>query len=156
MGNGGEIFVLDMGEPVKITDLAQLMIKLAGKTEDEVKIVYTGLRPGEKLYEELLVDAETTLPTPHPKLRVARARQADQAFVRDILNWLGETDAADDQIVREQLKAWLPEYRPPGDTSRDVIIPFDRFGRRQSLGDSSGSHGVGGGGQVSGRADINH
>ncbi len=72
MGESGEIYVLDMGEPVKIVELARLMIRLSGKTENEVPVVFTGLRPGEKLFEELLADDETTLPTPHPKLRVAR------------------------------------------------------------------------------------
>lgn len=111
MGQGGEIFVLDMGEPVKIADLARLMIKLAGKTEDEISIEYTGLRPGEKLYEELLADEETTLPTPHPKLRVARAREVDDAQVRDILDWIQQHPTASDDDVRERLRAWLPEYR---------------------------------------------
>ncbi|MEI2635688.1 MAG: nucleoside-diphosphate sugar epimerase/dehydratase [Methylotenera sp.] len=80
MGNGGEIFVLDMGEPVKIAELAKDMIRLSGFQQDEIKISYTGLRPGEKLYEELLADDELTQPTPHPKLRIAIARKADAAL----------------------------------------------------------------------------
>ncbi len=67
MGSGGEIFVLDMGEPVRIVDLAREMIRLSGLSESDIKIVFTGLRPGEKLYEEVLADDERTLPTPHPQ-----------------------------------------------------------------------------------------
>jgi FlaA1/EpsC-like NDP-sugar epimerase len=112
MGRGGEIFVLDMGEPVRIADLAKLMIRLSGKSEDEIRIEFTGLRPGEKLYEELLADAETTLSTPHPKLRVAKAREAHADEVTAMLGWISTTDSADDQIVREKLMLWVPEYQP--------------------------------------------
>ena len=77
MGQGGEIFVLDMGEPVKISDLARDMIRLSGFAENDIRITFTGLRPGEKLYEEVLADGEQTRPTSHPKLRIAKARDVD-------------------------------------------------------------------------------
>lgn len=112
IGQGGEIYVLDMGDPVKIVDLAYLMIKLAGKMPDEIKIIYTGLRPGEKLYEELLADKEATLPTPHAKLRVAQAREVDGMAVDEILDWIKNTASANDGIVREKLRAVIPEYCP--------------------------------------------
>ena len=112
MGQGGEIFVLDMGEPVKIADLAKLMIRLSEADEARIQIVYTGLRPGEKLYEELLADDESTLPTPHPKLRIAQARGADRGWFAACERWLREADARDEAAVKQQLKAWVPEYRP--------------------------------------------
>ena len=78
MGKGGEIFVFDMGKPVKILDLARNMIRLAGYTpERDIQIEFTGLRPGEKLYEELLNQKETTLPTTNEKIMVAKVREFD-------------------------------------------------------------------------------
>jgi FlaA1/EpsC-like NDP-sugar epimerase len=113
MGMGGEIYVLDMGEPVRIADLARQLIRLSGLSESDIRIVYTGLRPGEKLYEELLTDAEHSLPTPHPKLRVARARLPQGAAqLEEVLAWLGATPEPDAQSVRERLRAWVPEYAP--------------------------------------------
>ena len=112
MGEGGEIFVLDMGEPVKIAELAKLMIRLSGADEDRIRIEYTGLRPGEKLYEELLADDESTLPTPHPKLRVAKARAADAGWHAECLAWLAHSDMYDEVSVKRQLKALVPEYQP--------------------------------------------
>ena len=117
MGEGGEIFVLDMGEPVKIAELAQLMIRLSGADEGRIRIDYTGLRPGEKLYEELLADDESTLPTPHPKLRVARARAADAAWFAACMAWLEKNELHDEATVKRQLKAWVPEYQPESESS---------------------------------------
>jgi len=113
MGKGGEIYVLEMGEPVKIADLARQLIRLSGFSENDIRIVYTGLRPGEKLYEELLADAEHSLPTPHPKLRVARARAPqDEALLEDVLAWLAAPVEPGAEAVRERLQAWVPEYSP--------------------------------------------
>lgn len=111
MGEGGEIFVLDMGEPVKIAELARLMIRLSGADEDRVRIEYTGLRPGEKLYEELLADDESTLPTPHPKLRVAKARAMDAAWCTECFAWITCPETRDEATVKQKLQAWVPEYR---------------------------------------------
>ena len=111
MGAGGEIFVLDMGESVRILDLARDMIKLSGFQEDEIAIEFTGLRPGEKLYEELLADDEHTLPTPHEKLRIASARVVDEVWVNDLLKWISTTLFKDEQLVKKELKTWVEEYQ---------------------------------------------
>ncbi|MCZ7559478.1 MAG: polysaccharide biosynthesis protein [Burkholderiaceae bacterium] len=112
MGEGGEIFVLDMGEPVRIIDLARNMIRLSGFGEDEIRIEFTGLRPGEKLYEELLADAEQTLATPHPKLRVARSRPVPDGILAELRDWLGRAGPVSDDEVRAALGRWVPEYVP--------------------------------------------
>ncbi len=111
MGEGGEIFVLDMGEPVKIAELARLMIRLSGADEDRIRIEYTGLRPGEKLYEELLADDESTLPTPHPKLRVAKARAAVDALPSELDGWFGAENYQTEKSVKQALTRWVPEYQ---------------------------------------------
>ena len=112
MGQGGQILVLEMGEPVKIAELARDMIRLSGYSEDDIKIEFTGLRPGEKLYEELLADDEHTLPTPHPKLRIARSRQVGGYWLDQALPWLTPDQARTEQEVKAQLVAWVPEYMP--------------------------------------------
>jgi FlaA1/EpsC-like NDP-sugar epimerase len=114
MGKGGEIYVLDMGQPVKIVDLAKELIRLSGFAENDIQIEYTGLRPGEKLYEEPLADAEKTLVTPHPKLRVAQVRsQENPTLVADVLAWLAQPGEADPQAVRLRLRQWVCEYAIP-------------------------------------------
>jgi len=112
MGSGGEIFVLDMGEPVKIADLAADMIRLSGLHKDEIKIEYVGLRPGEKLYEELLADDEHTMPTPHEKLRIAQARTADAVWVNKLLKWIDGAHSANESLIKTELAVWVEEYSP--------------------------------------------
>jgi FlaA1/EpsC-like NDP-sugar epimerase len=111
MGLGGEVFVMDMGEPVKIVDLARDMIRLSELSENEIRIVYMGLRPGEKLFEELLADDEHTRPTPHPKLRIAKAREVDLGLLEGLLAWLRQDRIPSDSEVRRDLKRWVPEYQ---------------------------------------------
>ena len=110
MGTGAEIFVMDMGESVKIADLARDMIKLSGLHVDDIEIHFTGLRPGEKLYEELLADDEHTLPTPHEKLRIAIARTADKAWVKALLKWIASSNSNDEDTIKDELSMWVEEY----------------------------------------------
>lgn len=112
MGQGGEIFVLDMGDPVKIADLARDMIRLSGHTEEQIRVVFTGLRPGEKLFEEVLADAEETRATHHPKLRIARAQSVEEGRLVELLNWLRQRRAMGGAEVRRELRRWVPEYAP--------------------------------------------
>ncbi len=111
MGKGGEIYVFDMGKPVKIADLAKRMIKLSGATDVEIK--YTGLRDGEKLYEELLNKEENTKPSSHPKIKLASVRELDYAEVCNEINKLMDITKAgyvDMDIVR-QMKVIVPEFK---------------------------------------------
>jgi FlaA1/EpsC-like NDP-sugar epimerase len=113
MGNGGEIFIFDMGSPVRITDLALKMIKLAGLTPDvDIRIVYTGLRPGEKLYEELLNEKEKTIPTHHEKIKIAKVIACSyQKILQDIEELQLLTDQEEDsQLVVKKMKDIVPEF----------------------------------------------
>jgi FlaA1/EpsC-like NDP-sugar epimerase len=121
MGHGGEIFVLDMGKPVRIVDLARDLIRLSGLDEQRMPIAFTGLRPGEKLYEELLADGETTQPTPHPKLRVARARAIEPQAFAELQAWLRGRQSLTDDEVRRDLRRWVPEYSPPRGPELKVV-----------------------------------
>ena len=109
-GNGGEIFVFDMGQPVKIAELAQRMIQLSGAKNVEIK--YTGLRPGEKLYEEVLNDLEGTKPTFHEKIRIAEVREYDFAQVsKDIDELVAISKNYDDMVTVKKMKEIVPEYK---------------------------------------------
>jgi FlaA1/EpsC-like NDP-sugar epimerase len=131
-GKGGEIFVLDMGEPVRILDLARDMIRLSGLAEGEdIAIVFTGLRPGEKLHEELYDTAEDRLPTPHPKILLARHRPCAIQPLRDSLDGLASlVDGPTDAIVHA-LRGLVPEYRPQrhagGRWSASSMAPHREF-----------------------------
>jgi FlaA1/EpsC-like NDP-sugar epimerase len=123
MGKGGEIFVLDMGEPVKIANLARDMIRLCGAEAEDVHVEFTGLRPGEKLYEELLADAEHSLPTHHEKLRIAQARAADPQLVEEVLAWVRASRVPPPAEIKRELRRWVPEYAP---YQRPVLQPVPR------------------------------
>lgn len=113
MGQGGEIYVFDMGAPVRIADLAEKMIRLSGLVPGvDIEMVYTGLRPGEKLYEELLASTEDTLPTHHPRILIGKVRASDAERLKTFLQALPELTMqgdADDAVRR--MKELVPEYR---------------------------------------------
>jgi O-antigen biosynthesis protein WbqV len=118
----GKIFVLDMGEPVKIVDLARQMIRLAGKRPDrDVAVVYTGLRPGEKLHEMLFHAAEAPIPTANPALRLAAPRTADYAVLARSIEELEEQARAGNCArVVDLLHRFVPEYRSGSQPPRDI------------------------------------
>ncbi len=119
MGKGGEIFVFDMGQPMRIADLAEKMIRLSGfEPGTDIQIVHTGLRPGEKLYEELLATAENTLPTHHPRILIGKVREDDPAAVRQLVE-SREVRSAEDAV--RLMKQLVPEYR----SHNSVYSSFD-------------------------------
>ncbi|GAC1662311.1 MAG: nucleoside-diphosphate sugar epimerase/dehydratase [Candidatus Acidiferrum sp.] len=113
IGKGSEVFVLEMGKPVRISDLARKMIRLAGFTPDEdIQIQYTGLRPGEKLFEELKLDGEHILPTSHEQIKIFRG---EQVTMQSLVPWVGELQhliwAQEGAAVVEHLRKLVPEYQ---------------------------------------------
>jgi FlaA1/EpsC-like NDP-sugar epimerase len=113
MGNGGEVFVFDMGSPVKIADLAKKMIRLYGLVPNiDVAITYSGLRPGEKLYEELLTDGENTVKTYHEKIMIAKVREVEMDAISADLNLLSKDveDSIEESQLVSRMKSIVPEY----------------------------------------------
>ena len=112
-GQGGEVFVFDMGESVKILDLAKKMIKLSGLTLDkDIKIVFSGLRPGEKLYEELLTNEENTLPTHHKQIMIAKVKEYDFKTIESkITELISSFDNQDNRLIVSRMKTLVPEYK---------------------------------------------
>ena len=110
MGKGGEIFVFDMGKPVRIAELAQRMIDLSGAKNIEIK--YTGLRDGEKLYEEVLSDKERTVPTVHPQIMVAKVREYEYDLVlKNEVELYQLSFTGDDMEIVKKMKEIVPEYK---------------------------------------------
>jgi len=124
---------------VRIVDLARDMIRLYGADPDRVPIVFIGLRPGEKLYEEPLASEEATKPTRHPKLHIAQARAANRDAVGQMVAWCERDRVSDDGEVRARMRAWIPEYAPvpgaslkpiPTDAEQAVTVPLRAQRRR--------------------------
>jgi FlaA1/EpsC-like NDP-sugar epimerase len=113
MGKGGEIFIFDMGESVKIVDLAKKMIKLSGLILDkDISIIYTGLRPGEKLYEELLANEENTIPTHHKQILIAKVKEYDFETISSSINELINLfDQQNNKSIVKKMKELVPEFK---------------------------------------------
>ncbi len=114
MGLGGEIFVLDMGAPVRILDLAKDMVRMSGLPEKAIEIQQTGMRPGEKMYEELYFESEKAIPTSHKKLRCASHREFDLEQVRNEIVALLEAAQTSPEAVKQALQSLIKEYHPSG------------------------------------------
>jgi nucleoside-diphosphate-sugar epimerase len=113
IGKGGEIFVFNMGKSVKILDLARKMILLSGLKENrDIKIIFTGLRPGEKLFEELLADTENTLPTHHDQILIGKVREYDYEEVKNIINELIKLfNTQNNELIVQRMKDLVPEFK---------------------------------------------
>lgn len=137
LGDSGDILVLDMGEPVRVVDLAKDMIRLYGLPESSIEIQYTGLRPGEKLFEELLADGEAPRPTTHPKLRIARAGDLPgEQWAQDVHRWLSESPNLLDADVRTGLNRFVTEYVPfraPTDNVVPLPVSKERPARARAV-----------------------
>jgi FlaA1/EpsC-like NDP-sugar epimerase len=118
LGDAGQVFMLDMGDPIKIADLARDLIRLSNHSDDEIPIVFTGLRPGEKLFEEIALTGESVRNTVHPQIVVTETPQPDQFRVRE---WLGRVSAvrSDEDCLRELVRL-IPEYKMQGDPNIDL------------------------------------
>ena len=123
-GRSGEVYILDMGEPVKIADLARDMIRLSGASEEEVEIVYSGVRPGEKLFEELTLDEERVDTTRHTKIFIGKNDDTEIAALADHFEeLLSAAEDADGDHIRDVLKKIIPVYRH---TPSEKVVPIER------------------------------
>jgi len=129
IGKGGEIFVLDMGEPVRITDLAEELITLSGLVpHEDIEIVFTGLRPGEKLFEELLIAGEGIKPTRHSKIKVMESVRGELSEICQKLDAMAlATDAFDICSMLIHLREMVPEFSPQHHFEGEPPVAFSRL-----------------------------
>ena len=122
MGNGGEIYVFDMGKPVRIADMAEKMIRLSGlEPEKDIQIVYSGLRPGEKLYEELLNNEENTMPTHFPKILIGKTREYDMDEIKLCFEKIDSfLSQGDNRLLVKCLKNLIPEFKSQNSEYEDL------------------------------------
>ena len=115
MGKGGEIFVLDMGTPIKIVDMAKDLIRLSGfEPERDIEIKFVGRRPGEKLYEELITEGEGIVRTEHERIMVLNGKVNDnRRLLKQIKRLVESTASYDTEVIKERLREIVPEYQPP-------------------------------------------
>ena len=133
MGNGGEVFVFDMGSPVKIADLAKKMIRLYGMIPNiDINITYSGLRPGEKLYEELLTDGENTIKTYHDKILIAKVREVDFEDIRRSFEQFTSqvSNIGDESVLVASMKRMVPEY-----ISKNSVFEYLDMGKVVGIND---------------------
>jgi len=130
MGKGGEIFVFDMGKAVKIDDLAKKMIRLSGLAlGKDIQIIYTGLRPGEKLYEELLASDENTLPTHHNKIMIAKVKEYDFSMIsNEIKELISLFDTQNNEAIVKKMKQIVPEYISQNSIYEKLDMPHPAAG----------------------------
>jgi FlaA1/EpsC-like NDP-sugar epimerase len=142
MGEGGEIFILEMGTPVRIDQMARDFIRLCGKEPDtEIEIKYVGLRPGEKLYEELITEGEGIVPTSHQKIMVLKGRGEDMKLLRLALDRLKRYASLHDaQGIKDTLKSIIPEYTPQTteavlecERCENTLMAFDKLPRPKTV-----------------------
>jgi FlaA1/EpsC-like NDP-sugar epimerase len=149
VGKHGDVLVLDMGKPVRILELAKTLIRLSGKSEEEIEITFTGLRAGEKLYEELFYSSEEQLPTPSRKIRRAQSKRMSWQTLREHLAVLAVLAAnGPDTPIRNKMKEIIPEYQygtefhappeprrqPPADCILDLVATVQATDSRQMTG----------------------
>jgi FlaA1/EpsC-like NDP-sugar epimerase len=124
IGENGNILVLNMGEPIRIVDLAKTLIRLSGENEADIPIMFIGLRPGEKLYEELFYSSERLLPTPHENVKRTESDLTSWSALSWHLEQLRSISRAGmEQLVRAKIKDIIPEYSQPGEDTQDATTP---------------------------------